>query len=261
MAVGFARRPFDTEHIRLIRACLIQADREDHVLLLTMHHIVSDGWSMSILIRELAALYTAACSGARHRLADLQVQYGDYAAWQRQCVAHSGFAEQLAYWKARLAGCDPSICRRTTRVRPCRRFAAPPGFYPARGHGRNPQELGRREGITLFMSLLAAFQSLLYRYTGQTDLTLGTPVANRDHPAIEGLIGFFANTLALRADLRGNPGPFRSLAQQAKAIVLQAYDHHSVPFEEVVRAVEPERDLSRSPLFSGLVHTALARPE
>ena len=107
---------------------------------------------------------------------------------------------------------------------------------------------GRREGITLFMSLLAAFQSLLYRYTGQTDLTLGTPVANRDHPAIEGLIGFFANTLALRADLRGNP-TFRSLAQQAKAIVLQAYDHHSVPFEEVVRAVEPERDLSRSPLF------------
>jgi amino acid adenylation domain-containing protein len=244
LARAFARRPFDLARDRLIRTSLLRLSPREHVLLLTVHHIVCDGWSMNILIRDIAAAYE---SGSP--LPEIPVQYADYAAWQRHYYSDDEAQRQLAYWKAQLDGC-------ATIELPCDRPRPPVQTY--RGstqlfHLRQSlveriDAIGRRNGATLFMTLVAIFQTLLSRYTGQTDIAVGTPIANRDQPDIENLVGFFANTLVLRTDLSGDPS-FRELLRRVRKVALDAYDHRAVPFEEVVRTLQPDRDLSRSPLF------------
>ncbi|HOR01588.1 MAG TPA: amino acid adenylation domain-containing protein, partial [Anaerolineae bacterium] len=244
-----AQRPFDLSRGPLVRAMLLRLAAEEHVILLTMHHIVSDGWSLDVLLRELGALYAACAAGRPSPLPPLPVQYADYAAWQRERLAGEALEQQLAYWRQQLAGAPPTLDLPTDRPRPAtqsfhgahRAFALPDALAQALS------ALSRGEGATLFMTLLAAFQALLARYTGEENLCVGSPIAGRNRAEIEGLIGFFVNTLVLRADLSGNPS-FRELLRQVRATTLGAYNHQDLPFEMLVDALQPERDLSRTPL-------------
>jgi amino acid adenylation domain-containing protein/FkbM family methyltransferase len=241
-----AMRPFDLARGPLLRAALARLGAEEHALLATMHHIVSDGWSTGILVREIAALYRAFAAGRSSPLPELPVQYADFAAWQRHWLSGEVLEIQIAYWRERLAGSPPALDLLTDRPRP-----EVPGLRGA----RQPlwveaplADLGRREGATLFMILTAAFQALLHRYSGQDDVLVGTPVANRTRPELEGLIGFFVNTLVLRSDLSGNP-PFRRLLAAVREAALGAWDHQDVPFEQLVETLRPERGAGRNPLF------------
>ncbi|HHH41043.1 MAG TPA: non-ribosomal peptide synthetase, partial [Chloroflexi bacterium] len=250
LATEEAQRPFDLAQGPLIRALLLQLDDDDHIALLTMHHIVSDGWSMGILIQEIAVLYDAFAQGRPSPLPELSIQYADFAAWQRKWLRGEVLERQLSYWKERLADLPPLLELPTDRPRPAvqtfrgrtRSFVLPEAL------SRAIRELGRREGATLFMTLLAAFQALLYRYTGQERFAVGTPIANRNRAEIEGLIGFFVNTLVLRADFSDNP-TFRQLLKRVREVALGAYAHQDLPFEMLVDALQPERDLSHTPLF------------
>jgi amino acid adenylation domain-containing protein len=248
-AVAEARRPFDLEQGPLLRAELLCLAEAEHVLLLSVHHLVADGWSIGVLVRELAALYVAYCTGQPSPLPPTPIQYTDYAVWQRQWLQGDILDRQLAYWKQQLAGLAP-LRLPSDRPRP----AAPSlagavqPFTLSRGLAADLQALCRREGATLFMALLGAFQVLLGRYAGQDDVAVGTPVANRTRPELEGLIGLFVNTLVLRADLSGNP-TFRELLGRVREAALQAFDHQDLPFEKLVEEVQPERDPSRHPLF------------
>jgi amino acid adenylation domain-containing protein/non-ribosomal peptide synthase protein (TIGR01720 family) len=244
------QRPFDLAAGPLFRARLLALADEDHVLLVAMHHIVTDGWSMGVLDREIAALYAAFSRGEPSPLRELPIQYGDYAAWQRAWLSGDVLEASLAYWKAHLGGAPRALDLATDRPRPPvqttvgarRSFVAPAAL------GAALAELSRREGATLFMILLAAFDVLLHRYTGQDDLLVGTPIANRARTETEGLIGFFVNTAVLRARLA--PGlSFRALLAQVKETCLGAYAHQDLPFERLVQELLPERDASRSPLF------------
>ncbi len=215
-----------------------------------MHHIVSDGWSMGILFQELAALYEAYAAGKPSSLPELPIQYADFAVWQRQWLQEEVLEAQFAYWKQQLGSHSPVLELPTDRPRP-----AVQTFRGARHSLVLPQSLSeglkvlsRQEGVTLFMTLLAAFNTLLYRYTGQDDIIVGAPIANRNRSEIEGLIGFFTNTLVLRTDLSGNP-TFRELLGRVRAVALGAYAHQDLPFEKLVEALHPERDLSHNPLF------------
>jgi amino acid adenylation domain-containing protein len=249
-AVAAAREPFDLAAGPLLRAQLFALGERDHVLLLNMHHIVSDEWSLDVLRREIAALYAAFVRGEASPLAELPVQYADYAAWQRGVVAGEALARQLAYWKDELAGAVSTLDLPTDRPRPAvpsrrgsvRRFTVPAEIATAL------VELSRREGATLFMTLLAALDVLFFRSTGQDDLSVGTPVANRGRAETEGLIGFFLNTLVLRARVDGDM-PFRALLARVKETCLGAYGHQDLPFERLVQELDPERDPSRTPLF------------
>ena len=219
------------------------------MVLLSMHHIISDGWSLGVLVRELAALYRAFAQGQPSPLPELPVQYADYAVWQRQWLQGERLQSQLAYWKQRLAGLAP-LELPTDRPRPAVqtfRGATLPVTLP-RELAAGLQALSRQEGATLFMTLLAGWQALLARYSGQSDVAVGAPVANRTRVETEGLIGFFVNTLVLRADLGGGPS-FRAALGRVREAVLAAYAQQDVPFEQVVEAVQPPRDLSRTPLF------------
>ncbi|HEX2569410.1 MAG TPA: amino acid adenylation domain-containing protein [Polyangia bacterium] len=251
-----AQRPFDLEHGPLLRATLLGLGPEDHVLLLTMHHIVSDGWSMDVLVRELGALYPALAEGRPAPLPALSIQYADYAAWQREWLAGDVLDRQLAYWKRQLGGALPVLelpAHLGGRPRPPVQthrgaqhlFTLPAALSAALA------SLSRQEGVTLFMTLLAAFQTLLHRYTGQDDVIVGSPIAGRTRPETEGLIGFFVNTLALRTDLGGQPR-FRDLLGRVREVTLGAYAHQDVPFEKLVEVLQPERDLGRSPVFQVL---------
>ncbi|HEX7239950.1 MAG TPA: amino acid adenylation domain-containing protein, partial [Longimicrobiaceae bacterium] len=239
--------PFDLERGPLMRAGLLRMGHDDHVLLLTLHHVVSDGWSTGILLRELSALY------AGSPLPPLPVQYGDFAAWQRSWLSGEALERQLAWWRAKLAGAPPLLELPTDRPRPPVQgpeggrlaFALPPET------GRALRELSRREGATLFMTLLAGWQALLSRYSGQDDVSVGTPIAGRTRLETEGLIGFFVNTLVLRADLSAEPS-FRALLAQARETTLGAYAHQDVPFEKLVEELHPERSLTHNPLFQVL---------
>jgi amino acid adenylation domain-containing protein len=245
-----AQRPFDLSTGPLIRARLLRLSPEDHVLLLSMHHIVSDGWSMGVLVREVAALYEAYVVGAESPLKDLSLQYGDFAVWQREWLQGEVLDQQLSYWRKQLAGVPPVLELLTDYPRPAVRT-----FNGASLSLRLPRQLteelktlSRGEGVTLFMSLMATFQLLLWRYSGQEDIAVGTPVAHRTRAETEDLIGFFVNTLVLRTDLSGNPN-FRELAQRVKEAALGAYAHQDVPFEKLVEELAPERNLSVTPLF------------
>ncbi|HJT57689.1 MAG TPA: amino acid adenylation domain-containing protein, partial [Ktedonobacteraceae bacterium] len=253
------QQPFDLVRGPLMRAMLLRLDEDEHILLLTMHHIISDGWSMDVLVRELTSLYNAFVQRQPSPLAGLALQYADFAAWQRGWLQGEALESQVRYWTEQLSGLA-ALNLPTDHPRP--------EVHTFRGThqslrlpselSQQLQQLSQRQGVTLFMTLLAAFQVLLARYSGQNDISVGTPIANRTQAELEGLIGFFVNTLVLRADLSGNP-PFEQLLQQVREICLGAYAHQDVPFEKLVEVLQPERDLSRSPLFQvafGLQHAS-----
>ncbi|WNG57427.1 amino acid adenylation domain-containing protein [Archangium gephyra] len=244
------RRPFKLDEGPLLRARLFRVGAEEHLLAVTMHHIVSDGWSLGVIVRELAALYEAFTRGAPSPLPELPLQYSDFARWQRDWLQGEALDTELRYWKERLAGAPASIDLPTDRPRPAvlrYRGAFRPVRVPA-ALTTALEALGRREGATLFMTALAAFNVLLSRYSGQRDVCVGTPVAGRDHVGTEGLVGFFVNTLVLRTDLSGTPG-FRQLLSRVRESALGAYSHRTLPFGKLVEALNPARDTSRSPLF------------
>ncbi|RKG88709.1 amino acid adenylation domain-containing protein, partial [Corallococcus terminator] len=245
------QRPFDLVRGPLLRAVLLTIAPGSHVLMVTMHHIVSDGWSVGVLVRELGALYAAFRSGAPSPLPPLPLQYADYALWQRRWLAAGGVLEaQLAYWRTQLEGAPRALELPTDRPRP------PVQTHAGSSHALKwPQALAarvravsREEGVTPFMTLLAGFQALLSRYSGQDDVSVGTPIAGRTRQETEPLVGFFVNTLVLRTRLDGAP-TFRQLLARVRDTTLGAYAHQDVPFEKVVDALQPERDLSRTPLF------------
>jgi amino acid adenylation domain-containing protein len=241
-----ALRPFDIAAGPLVRARLLRLApaNSDHVLLLTMHHIVSDGWSMGILVREVAALYEG------RELPELPIQYTDFAAWQRRWLEGEAMEREVAWWRDRLAGAPAHLELPTDRPRPrvkTSRGALRRAVLPAALAARL-RETGRRSGGTLFMTLLAGLSALLHRYSRQSDVLVGSPIANRNRAEVEPLIGFFVNTLVLRADLSGDPS-FAELLARVRDAAMAAYDHQDLPFEKVVEAVRPDRDLGRSPLF------------
>jgi amino acid adenylation domain-containing protein len=244
-----SRTGFDLSRGPVLRAKLLQLAEDDWVFALAMHHIACDGWSMYVFARELRTLCTAYLLEQPSPLPESPIQYADYAVWQRQWLQGSVLDQQLSYWKRQLDRL-PGLHLPTDRPRP-----ALPTFqgayelvtYPPRLL-RAVKELSHREDATLFMTLLAAFKVLLYRYTGQHDIVVGSPVANRNRPEVEGLIGFFVNMLVLRTDLSGNP-TFRELLGRVRQVALDAYAHQDLPFEKLVEELQPERDMSLNPLF------------
>ncbi|HEY0022709.1 MAG TPA: non-ribosomal peptide synthase/polyketide synthase [Longimicrobium sp.] len=245
-----ARRTFDLAAGPLFRAALLRLGAEEHVLLLSMHHIVSDGWSMGVLFRELWALYEAYRAGRASPLPELPVQYADYAVWQREQLAGEVLDRQLAYWRERLAGAPELLELPLDRPRPAAqtfRGATVPLQLSPELLARL-QALGQSEGATLYMTLLSAFQLLLSRYGAGDDVVVGSPIAGRTRGEVEELIGFFVNTLVLRTDLSGNPS-FRETLRRVREATLDAYAHQEVPFEKLVAELQPERSLSHSPLF------------
>ncbi|HEX8191018.1 MAG TPA: non-ribosomal peptide synthase/polyketide synthase [Pyrinomonadaceae bacterium] len=245
-----ARRPFDLSRGPLLRAGLLKLGDEEHVALLTMHHIVSDGWSIGLLVKEVAALYEAFATGRPSPLGELPIQYADYAAWQRRWLDGGALERQLDYWREQLGGAPAALDLPTDRRPPAaraRRGAHHPFTLPA-GLARGVGELSRRRGTTTFMTLLAAFQALLARYSGQQDVSTGTPVAGRGRAETEELIGFFVNTLVLRTDLSGDP-TFDELLGRVREVCLGAYAHGDVPFERLVEELQTERSLDHTPLF------------
>ncbi|MBD2625735.1 non-ribosomal peptide synthetase [Trichormus variabilis] len=245
-----ARKPFNLEKDSLLRVHLLRLGETDHVILFTMHHIISDGWSTGILIRELTTLYTAYDSGQASNLPQLPIQYVDFAVWQRQYLQGEVLQTQLNYWKQKLSDNLPVLELPADRPRPAIQTnnGATQTFTLSPSLTAGLKNLSQQEGVTLFMTLLAAFKVLLHRYTQQDDILVGTPIANRNRAEIEGLIGFFVNTLVLRSNLAGNP-TFKQLLAQVREVTLGAYAHQDLPFEKLVEELQPERDLSHSSLF------------
>ncbi|WP_420018515.1 amino acid adenylation domain-containing protein [Xanthomonas bundabergensis] len=250
LSVTAARAPFDLARGPLIRGYLLVLAEREHVLLVTQHHIISDGWSIGILVREVATLYAAFSQGEPDPLPPLPIQYADYAAWQRQWLQGEVLQTQLDFWRTHLAGAPALLELPTDRPRPA--------VQSYRGD-RVPVRLGaelsaalrslsQRHNVTLYMTLHAAWAMLLARLSGQDEIVVGSPVANRPRAEIESLIGFFVNTLALRVDLRADPSVAELLAQ-VRATTLEAYAHQDLPFEQVVEALQPERNLSYNPVF------------
>ncbi|HLL47283.1 MAG TPA: amino acid adenylation domain-containing protein, partial [Longimicrobiaceae bacterium] len=245
-----AARPYDLSAGPLFRASLLRLGAEEHVLLLGMHHVVSDGWSMGVLFREVEVLYEAYREGRESPLPELAVQYADYAVWQREQLRGEVLERQLGYWREQLRGAPELLELPTDHPRP-----AAQSFRGASERVQLPAEvlerlraLGRQEGATLYMVLLGAFQALLCRYGAGEDVVVGSPVAGRGRGEVEELIGFFVNTLVLRVDLSGDPS-FRELVRRVREVTLGAYEHQEVPFERLVAELSPERSLSHSPLF------------
>ncbi|WP_163998551.1 non-ribosomal peptide synthase/polyketide synthase [Pyxidicoccus caerfyrddinensis] len=248
-----AQRPFDLERGPLLRATLLKLEAQEHVLLLTMHHIVSDGWSMGVLVREVGMLYAAFSEGQPSPLPELSVQYADYAVWQREWLQGKELERHLTFWKEQLTGVSPALELPTDRPRPPEQtfHGAVLPVKLSRELSESLKTVCQREGVTPFMLLLSAFQVLLHRYSGQESFCIGAPMAGRDQAQLEGLIGFFANTLALRTRLEGSP-TFRELLQRVKESTVRAFAHQHLPFEKLVEALQPERDLSRAPLVQVL---------
>nr|AXN93575.1 PuwA [Cylindrospermum moravicum CCALA 993]AXN93584.1 PuwA [Cylindrospermum alatosporum CCALA 994] len=245
-----ADKPFDLYQPPLLRGTLLRLSENSHVLLLTVHHIVFDGWSMGVFIQELSVLYPAFAKGEPSPLPDLTVQYADFAVWQRQWLSGEVLETKLNYWRQKLAGAPPLLELPTDRPRPpVETFRG--GLYPFQLNAHLTQQLNslsQKSGVTLFMTLQAAFVTLLHRYSGQDDILIGTPIANRNRQEIEPLIGFFVNTLVLRTKLQGNP-KFSDLLKQVQQVALESYEYQDVPFEQVVEALQPERNLDHNPLF------------
>jgi amino acid adenylation domain-containing protein len=254
LATEFARAPFDLQAGPLFRARLLKLADDDHVLLLAMHHAVSDGWSTGILFRELFALYEAYRAGETLALPPLPVRYADFAAWQREWLRGEALERQVAYWRERLAGAPAVLELPTDRPRPAVR--SPRGAshlfgVPAEVAGAL-RTLARREGATLFMAVLAAFDALLARWSGQDDMVVGTAIAGRTRREVEDLVGLFINTLAIRADLSGDPA-FRELLGRVRRTTLEAYAHQDLPFEKLVQEIQPARSLSHTPVFQAML--------
>jgi amino acid adenylation domain-containing protein/non-ribosomal peptide synthase protein (TIGR01720 family) len=249
-ALGVARRPFDLARGPLLRALLLRLSDERHVLLLNVHHIAFDGWSVTVFLNELSALYGAFQAGRPSPLAEPKLQYADHAHGQRQWLRGEVLETQLGYWRGQLAGAPAALQLPTDRPRPpvqtfagsVVRFNLPAGLSDAL------RAVARASGATLFMALQAAFSTLLSRYTGQQDVVVGTSIANRRQREVEPLIGCFVNTLPLRVDLGGSPG-FAELLARVRGVTLDAYAHQDVPFERLVEALRPGRDLSSTPVY------------
>ena len=242
-------RAFDLSLGPMLRAILVRVGEDEYVVLFTMHHIVSDAWSMNVLVREVAALYEAFSQGRPSPLPELPIQYADYAVWQREWLQGEALEKQLAYWRERLGGKLQAFELPTDRPRPAALsyHGARHTFMLEEGLTAGLKELSRSSGTTLFMTLLAGFKTLLYRETGQEDLLIGTAIAGRNRSETEGLIGFFINTLALRTDLSGAP-KFTDLLAQVKSVALGAYAHQDLPFDKLVEDLQPERSASRAPI-------------
>ncbi len=244
------RRPFDLDRGPLIRTTLVRVAEEEYALLLTLHHIVSDGWSLGVLLRELVDLYGAFQEGQASPLAAPPIQYSDFAAWQRGVLAGEALEKEVAWWRDRLAGAPALLELPTDRPRPAvqsyrggqLRVALPPRL------SEGLRGVTRKHGATLFMGLLAAFDALLCRYTGQEDLVVGSPVAGRTRSELEGLIGVFINTLVLRSDLSGAPS-FTRLLERVRQATTGAYAHQELPFEKLVAELSPARTLAHAPIF------------
>lgn len=244
------QQPFDLAEAGLFRTKLLRLDAEESILIITMHHIIFDGWSAGVLIREVAALYKAFLTGEPSPLPELTIQYVDYAYWQREWLKGEILESQLAYWKQQLGGNLPVLNLPTDYPRPtvstfrgARQTLVLPEFLR-----EGIKELSQQEGVTLFMILLAAFKTLLFRYTHQDDILVGSPIANRNLAEIQGIIGFFVNTLVLRSNLAGNPS-FKELLKRIRRVALDAYSHQDLPFEKLVEELQPDRSLSHTPLF------------
>ncbi|MGZ7921607.1 pyoverdine non-ribosomal peptide synthetase PvdD [Pseudomonas aeruginosa] len=246
-------QPFDLERGPLLRVNLLQLAEDDHVLVLVQHHIVSDGWSMQVMVEELVQLYAGYSQGLDVVLPALPIQYADYALWQRSWMEAGEKERQLAYWTGLLGGEQPVLELPFDRPRPARQShrGAQLGFELSRELVEAVRALAQREGASSFMLLLASFQALLYRYSGQADIRVGVPIANRNRVETERLIGFFVNTQVLKADLDGRMG-FDELLAQARQRALEAQAHQDLPFEQLVEALQPERNASHNPLFQVL---------
>jgi amino acid adenylation domain-containing protein len=241
--------PFDLRQAPILRVKLLRLEDQDHILLLTMHHIGSDGWSAQVLVRELASLYSAYAQGQPSALPELEIQYANYAAWQRRWLQGDVLQKQLDYWRAQLADA-PALEIPTDHARTLRRTGAGCNepIEISEELTRKLRQLSRQQGVTLFMTALAAFQIVLGRWAGQQDVIVGTDVANRNRAEVENLIGYFVNQLVLRGNLGGDP-TVRELLTRTCATCLGAYDHQDLPFERLVEELAPDRDLSRNPLF------------
>ena len=243
-------RTFDLERDLMLRGCVLQIGAQEQILLLMMHHIAADGWSLEILSTQLQELYAAACEDRPPKLPALPLQYADFAIWQRERLQGEFLDTALTYWQQQMAGAPALLSLPTDRPRPAVQT------FRGRSHAftldqsltAGLSQLSRQAGVTLFMTLLAAFDTLLYRYTGSADLVVGAPIANRNREEISGLIGFFVNTLALRTDLSGNPS-FRELLERVKKMAIAAYNHQDLPFDVLVDKLQLRRDLSYSPVF------------
>jgi amino acid adenylation domain-containing protein len=248
------QEPFDLANGPLVRARLLRLGVEHHILLLTMHHIVSDGWSLGVLFKELSVLYEAYSQGEDSPLAGLAIQYADYSLWQREWLSGEVLDQQLAYWKKQLSGAPVQIQLPTDRPRPAIQSfnGASQVINFSAGLSAGLKQLSQRAEVTLYMTLLAGFTALLSRYNGQEDVVVGTPIANRTRAEVEGLIGFFVNTLVLRTKL-STEWSFTRLLSEVREVALGAYAHQDLPFERLVEELEPERDLSRSPLIQVMV--------
>jgi len=254
LAAEEARRAFNLAAGPLLRVMLLRLGGQEHVVLFTIHHIISDFWSLSILLREITTLYQDLCRHRRSSLPDLPLQYADFSQWQLQYLQGEILETQLAYWKDRLAGAPPLLKLPIDRPRPAvqtYRGAREPFFLPGALTAAF-KELSRQEDATLFMILMAAFKTLLHRYSGQEDIVVGSVIANRNHPGTEGLVGFFVNTLVLRTNLSGEVS-FRELLRREREVALGAYAHQDLPFEKLVEVLKPGRDLSHQPLFQAVL--------
>jgi len=249
IAADESRQPFDLSRGPLLRLRLLGLNADEHILLATVHHIVSDGWSMEVLKREFTVLYEAFSHQRQSPLPELKIQYADFAHWQRQWLSGDVLESQLQYWREQLEGVFPlELPMDHARPPIPSRQGKAVKFSVNERITSQLRRLGHQEGVTLFMILLAAFQLLLGRYSGQDDVTIGSPIAGRNRLEIEGLIGFFVNQLALRTKLTGNP-TFRELLGRVRQTVLGAYDHQDLPFEKLVEELAPERTPGRAPLF------------
>ncbi|MBP5971596.1 amino acid adenylation domain-containing protein [Brasilonema sp. CT11] len=253
LATAETARPFDLASSPLIRASVAKLTEVEYALVLTIHHIVFDAWSMGVLMGELATIYSALCNNSSPELPELPLQYADFAIWQRQWLQTEVLQTQLNYWKQLLKNAPTLLELPTDKPRPAIQTYRGATQYVKFSHelSKALANFSRQEGATLFMTLLAAYVTLLYRYTGSDDIVVGTPLANRDRLELEQLIGFFVNTLVLRADLSGNPS-FQQLLSRVRQVTLQAYTHPDLPFEELVKVLQPPRDLSHTPLFQVL---------
>ncbi len=250
LSAAQAQAPFSLATGPLLRVSLLRLGAEEHVLVAVMHHIVSDGWSRGVLIREMMALYEAYRQGQESPLAELPIQYADYAVWQREWLQGAALEEQLSYWREQLAGAPPLLLLPTEKVRPpVQRYAGESlPFSLSEELSQQLTELSRKEGVTLFMTLLAAFQTLLWRYSSEPDVVVGTTIAGRGRRETEELIGFFVNTLVVRTQLNVKED-FRGALRRVREVMLGAYAHQDVPFERLVEELQPARSLSYSPLF------------
>ncbi len=245
-----SQRPFDLAHGPLLRAKLLHMSERDHILIVTMHHIVSDAWSMGLLVRDAAAFYKAFAENSAVSLPQLQLQYADYASWQREWMQPEILEHSLAYWKRQLGEKPLNMRLPTDKRRPDAQTynGALYQLELSEDLSSNVEALSRRESVSVFMTLLAAFNVVLSRHTGSEDIVVGTDIANRSRSEVEGLIGMLVNQLVLRCDLSGNP-TFKELLGRVREVALEAYTHQDMPFDKLVEAVKPDRELGRNPLF------------